>query len=85
MVSYKPVSLPHRSPRNRRLVWLPAPRWLKFAGPMKIAVAGTRGIPRATAAETFAEELSTRLVQRGHEVTVYCREGIPRGFIAMSV
>jgi glycosyltransferase involved in cell wall biosynthesis len=42
---------------------------------MKIAVAGTRGIPaRYGGFETFAEELSTRLVRRGHEVTVYCRE-----------
>jgi glycosyltransferase involved in cell wall biosynthesis len=29
--------------------------------------------------ETFAEELSTRLVARGHEVTVYCRRGNARG------
>lgn len=42
---------------------------------MRIALAGTRGIPaRYGGFETFAEELSTRLVLRGHEVTVYCRE-----------
>ena len=42
---------------------------------MKVAIVGTRGIPaRYGGFETFAEELSTRLVQRGHEVTVYCRE-----------
>lgn len=36
---------------------------------------GTRGIPaRYGGFETFAEELSTRLVARGHRVTVYCRE-----------
>jgi glycosyltransferase involved in cell wall biosynthesis len=36
---------------------------------------GTRGIPaRYGGFETFAEELSSRLVQRGHEVTVYCRD-----------
>lgn len=41
---------------------------------MKIALLGTRGIPaRYGGFETFAEELSTRLVQRGHQVTVYCR------------
>jgi len=35
---------------------------------------GTRGIPaRYGGFETFAEELSTRLVARGHSVTVYCR------------
>jgi glycosyltransferase involved in cell wall biosynthesis len=42
---------------------------------MRIAIAGTRGIPaRYGGFETFAEELSTRLVARGHQVTVYCRE-----------
>ena len=42
---------------------------------MHIALLGTRGIPaRYGGFETFAEELSTRLVCRGHRVTVYCRE-----------
>ena len=42
---------------------------------MRIALLGTRGIPaRYGGFETFAEELSTRLVSRGHSVTVYCRE-----------
>ena len=42
---------------------------------MRIALLGTRGIPaRYGGFETFAEELSTRLAARGHEVTVYCRE-----------
>lgn len=41
---------------------------------MRIAILGTRGIPANYGGfETFAEELSTRLVRRGHEVTVYCR------------
>ena len=45
---------------------------------MKIALLGTRGIPANYGGfETFAEELSTRLVKRGHEVTVYCREKHP--------
>lgn len=45
---------------------------------LRIALLGTRGIPaRYGGFETFAEELSTRLVQRGHEVTVYCREAYP--------
>ena len=36
---------------------------------------GTRGIPANYGGfETFAEELSQRLVNRGHRVTVYCRE-----------
>ena len=42
---------------------------------MHFAILGTRGIPaRYGGFETFAEELSTRLVLRGHQVTVYCRE-----------
>lgn len=41
---------------------------------MRIAILGTRGIPAHYGGfETFAEELSTRLVARGHEVTVYAR------------
>lgn len=42
---------------------------------MRIALLGTRGIPaRYGGYETFAEELSVRLVERGHHVTVYCRQ-----------
>lgn len=42
---------------------------------MKFAILGTRGIPaRYGGFETFAEELSTRLAERGHRVTVYCRQ-----------
>ncbi len=42
---------------------------------MRIALLGTRGIPANYGGfETFAEELSVRLVARGHQVTVYCRE-----------
>ena len=41
---------------------------------MKIAILGTRGIPaRYGGFETLADELSRRLVARGHQVTVYCR------------
>lgn len=41
---------------------------------MKIAILGTRGIPASYGGfETLAEELSRRLAERGHEVTVYCR------------
>ncbi|MGH2368919.1 MAG: DUF1972 domain-containing protein [Chloroflexota bacterium] len=43
---------------------------------MRIAILGTRGIPGNYGGfETFAEELSIRLVERGHQVTVYCRTG----------
>lgn len=42
---------------------------------MRLAILGTRGIPaRYGGFETFAEELATRLVARGHSVTVYTRE-----------
>lgn len=42
---------------------------------MRIALVGTRGIPaRYGGFETFAEELSSRLILRGHEVRVYARE-----------
>lgn len=45
---------------------------------MRFAIVGTRGIPaRYGGFETFAEELSTRLVERGHQVTVYGRERQP--------
>ena len=41
---------------------------------MRLAILGTRGIPASYGGfETFAEHLATRLVARGHEVTVYCR------------
>jgi glycosyltransferase involved in cell wall biosynthesis len=42
---------------------------------VRIALLGTRGIPANYGGfETFAEEISARLVARGHEVCVYCRE-----------
>ena len=45
---------------------------------MKFAIVGTRGIPaRYGGFETFAEELSTRLAARGHQVSVYCRQKSP--------
>ena len=40
--------------------------------PFKLALLGTRGIPaRYGGFETFAEQLAVRLVQKGHQVTVY--------------
>lgn len=42
---------------------------------LRIAIMGSRGIPACwTGFETFAEELSVRLVERGHDVTVYARK-----------
>jgi glycosyltransferase involved in cell wall biosynthesis len=49
--------------------------------PLRIALLGSRGIPaRYGGYETLMEELATRLVARGHAVTVYCRaHSTPRG------
>jgi glycosyltransferase involved in cell wall biosynthesis len=48
---------------------------------MKLAILGTRGVPANYGGfETFAAELSTRLVQRGHDVSVYCREEGPESW-----
>jgi glycosyltransferase involved in cell wall biosynthesis len=47
---------------------------------MRIAILGTRGVPpRYGGFETFAAELGTRLVGRGHEVFVYCRRAESAG------
>ncbi len=41
---------------------------------LKIALLGTRGVPASYSGfETCVEQLGQRLVQRGHQVTVYCR------------
>jgi glycosyltransferase involved in cell wall biosynthesis len=41
---------------------------------MRIAFVGTRGVPATYSGfETFVEQLGKRLVNRGHEVSVYCR------------
>lgn len=42
---------------------------------MKIAIVGTRGIPnRYGGFEQFAEKVSSKLIDLGHQVTVYCRK-----------
>ena len=44
---------------------------------LRVAILGTRGVPaRYGGFETFAEQLSTRLASRGHDVTVYGRAGV---------
>ena len=41
---------------------------------MKIAIIGSRGVPaNYSGVETCVEQLGQRLVERGHDVTVYCR------------
>jgi glycosyltransferase involved in cell wall biosynthesis len=50
---------------------------VKSSPTLSVAILGTRGVPpRYGGFETFAAELSTRLVARGHRVTVYCRSGL---------
>jgi glycosyltransferase involved in cell wall biosynthesis len=42
--------------------------------PLRIAFIGTRGVPAGEGGvERHVEELGSRLAERGHEVTVYCR------------
>ena len=44
---------------------------------LRIAICGGRGIPSTYSGnETFFGELAPRLVQRGHEVIVYCRRSL---------
>ncbi|MGA2902386.1 MAG: glycosyltransferase [Candidatus Korobacteraceae bacterium] len=46
---------------------------------MNIAIVGTRGIPnRYGGFERFAEQISSRFADRGHQVTVYCRRAFTR-------
>src|SRR5688572_25123941 len=50
---------------------------------LKVAILGTRGVPPNYGGfETFAAELGTRLVQRGDEVTVYCRENVEQTLLS---
>jgi glycosyltransferase involved in cell wall biosynthesis len=50
---------------------------LPLRTPLRIALLGSRGIPgRYGGYETLMEELATRLVERGCEVTVYCRSHV---------
>lgn len=47
---------------------------MKAMRPLRIAMMGSRGIPASYSGfETCVEQLSVRLVERGHQVTVYCR------------
>jgi glycosyltransferase involved in cell wall biosynthesis len=47
---------------------------------VKIALAGTRGVPAAYSGfETAVENIGVRLAERGHDVTVYCRPHMVEG------
>jgi hypothetical protein len=44
---------------------------------LRLAIFGGRGIPSTySGTETFFIELAPRLVERGHEVIVYCRKSL---------
>lgn len=44
---------------------------------MKIAILGIRGLPSTYSGfETFVSELAPRLVNRGHDVSIYCRKSL---------
>lgn len=46
---------------------------------LRIAMLGSRGIPHTYSGyEPFLEEIGSRLVTRGHEVSVYCRKSLFR-------
>ena len=46
---------------------------------MKIAMLGLKGIPYHEGIENFTEQVAWRLVERGHQVTVYVRPYIGNG------
>lgn len=50
-----------------------------FNRTLRIAILGSRGIPHTYSGyETFIGEVAPRLVERGHEVIVYCRRSLFR-------
>lgn len=50
---------------------------------MRIAMIGLRGLPASYGGvEKHVEEIGRRLVEHGHEVTVYCRPGYPEQAVA---
>src|SRR5688500_1943314 len=64
------ASLPSRSDGGKRV-----DRSRTAGAVMRIAMLGTRGVPaRYGGFETCVEEVGSRLVARGHDVVVYCRD-----------
>ncbi len=54
----------------------PATRHAHPTRPLRIALIGTRGVPANYGGfETAVEEVGKRLVERGHDVIVFCRSG----------
>lgn len=56
---------------------------------LSIAMIGTRGVPAAYGGfETAVEEIGRRLVDHGHDVTVYCRRAaqpVPKEYLGMKL
>jgi glycosyltransferase involved in cell wall biosynthesis len=57
---------------------------------MRVAFIGTRGVPATYSGfETCVEQVGRRMVERGHEVVVYCRSGHyserPREYLGMEL
>ena len=49
-------------------------RAAQYGGRVKVALMGTRGVPALYGGfETAVEEIGARLVERGYDITVYCR------------
>ena len=73
------VNLGRKDPSTRDGKWIDLHQretssGLGTVGPVKIAMLGTRGVPALHGGfETAVEQIGARLVERGHEVTVYSR------------
>ena len=74
-----------RSPHSRRMERRRRDiRQRAMTRPLRIALAGTRGVPaRYSGFERVPNNWARRLVERGHEVTVYCRPTTARCRIAV--
>src|SRR5271157_2313147 len=74
-----PTAICYGGSATRRVPWTWRPRANSAKSEerpakMKIAIVGTRGIPnRYGGFERFAEQISSRFADRGHQGTVYCR------------
>ena len=83
--SYEPIAKP--APKTPARSCQPPKGSSAVSEAMRIALLGTRGIPANYGGfETFAEEISPRLVARGHSVTVYCRNrGPERNYLGVDL
>ncbi len=74
---YTSLPLPTASPTSLDMTQTTDSPGAATGSPLHFALLGSRGIPnRYGGYETLMEELSTRLVGRGYQVTVYCRSHV---------